>query len=161
MTVTSVHRPQAVLALVVLEVFFGVMGIISGLLLMADPSGALIGFPSSVVEKIPFQNFFLVGLFLFVIFGLYPLLLAHGAWGKEELFFKEISRAGGIHWSWQGGMVLIASLVVWLFVENLLIGLDYPATYMTIALGLAIFIALIMPSTRRYFAEGYAGKGNS
>lgn len=109
MTVTIVHRPQAVLALVVLEVFFGVMGIISGMILMADPSGALIGSPSSVAERIPFQNFFLVGL----------------------------------------------------FVENLLIGLDYPATYMTIILGLAIFVALILPSTRRYFAEGYASSGKS
>jgi len=161
LTVTIVHRPQAVLALVVLEVFFGVMGIISGMILMADPSGALIGFPSSIAERIPFQNFFLVGLFLLVIFGLYPLLLAHGAWRKEELFFKEISRAGGIHWSWQGGMALIAILTVWLFVENLLIGLDYPATYMTIILGLAIFVALILPSTRRYFAEGYASSGKS
>jgi hypothetical protein len=152
-------RPLAVKVLIALEVFFGALGIISGLLLMADPSGSSIGFPISVVEKIPFQNFFLVGLFLFVIYGLYPLLLAHGAWTKEELFFKEISRAGGIHWSWQGGVALMVVLVAWLFVEDLLIGLDYPATYMTIALGLGIFVALIMPSTRRYFQIGASGDG--
>jgi hypothetical protein len=159
MTTTKVPRPIAVKALFVLEVIFGVLGIISGILLMADPSGALVGFQPSMAEKIPFENFFLVGLFLFVIYGLYPLFLAYGAWTKKELFFKEISKAGGIHWSWQGGAALLAVLVAWLFVENLLIGLDYPATYMTIALGLAIFFALVMPSTRRYFAEPFGGSG--
>jgi hypothetical protein len=133
------------------------MGIISGLLLMADPSGALVGFPSSIAEDIPFQNFFLVGLFLFVIYGLYPLFLAYSGWTRKELFFKEISRAGGIHWSWQGGAALIAILAAWLFVEYLLIGLDYPATYMTIVLGICIFVALVLPSTRRYFKAGAGG----
>ncbi len=155
------YRPMAVKALVFLEVIFGVLGIISGLLLMVDSSGALLGFSPSMVEKVPFQSFFPVGLFLFVIFGLYPLLIAHGAWWKVDMFFAEISRAGGIHWSWQGGIVLLLILAAWLLVENMLIGLDYPATYMTIALGLAILIALMMPSTRRYFAQGTAdgGKG--
>lgn len=151
---------MAVKALIVLEIFFGAMGIISGVLLMADPSGALVGFPPSVAESIPFHNFFLVGLFLFVIYGLYPLFLAYGAWTRKDLFFMEISRAGGIHWSWQGGVALLAILVAWLFVENLLIGLDYPATYMTIVLGLAILAALVMPSTRRYFAVA-AGAGGA
>jgi len=159
LTRTNLTRPPAVKALVVLELLFGVLGIISGLLLVVDPSGALLGFPSSMAEKIPFHSFFLVGLFLFFVYGLYPLLIAHGAWTKEELFFGEISRAGGIHWSWQGGVVLLAILVVWLFVEDLLIGLDYPATYMTIIFGLAIFVALVLPSTRRYFAAtGESGK---
>lgn len=151
---SNTRRPMAVKALIALEVVFGVLGIISGLLLMADPSGSLIGFPRSVAEKIPFQNFFLVGLFLFVIYGLYPLFLAYGSWTRKEIFFKEISRAGGIHWSWQGGAALIAILGIWLLVENLLIGLDYPATYMTIILGVSILIALVMPSTRRHFRAG-------
>jgi hypothetical protein len=154
---TNTSRPLAVKVLVVLEVVFGALGIISGVLLMADPSGALVGFPSSVAERIPFQNFFLVGLFLFVIYGLYPLILAYGAWTRKEMFFREIGRAGGIHWSWQGVAALLVILAVWLFVEGLLIGLDYPATYMTIALGLGLLIALVMPSTRSNFRVGNGG----
>jgi hypothetical protein len=148
-------RPTAVKALFVLEVFFGVLGVISGLLLMIDPSGALIGFPPSVAESIPFQNFFLVGLFLFVVYGLYVLFLAYGTWTRNELFLERLSKVGGIHWSWQGAAALLVILTVWLVVENSLIGLDYPATYMTIVLGLAIFLALVMPSTRKYFSAAY------
>jgi len=122
---------------------------------MFDPSGALLGFPPSVAERIPFQSFFLVGLFLFAIYGLYALFLAYGTWTRDELFLGKVSKAGGIHWSWQGAAALLVILVVWLVVENSLIGLDYPATYMTIALGLAIFLALVMPSTRKYFSAAY------
>ena len=139
----------------VLEVFFGVLGVISGLLLMIDPSGALVGFPPSVAERVPFQNFFLVGLFLLVIYGIYVMFLAYGTWTRDELFLGEISKIGGIHWSWQGAVALLIVLMVWLIVENSLIGLDYPATYMTIAMGLAIFLALVMPSTRKYFFAAY------
>jgi len=149
-------RPTAVKALFVLEAFFGILGVISGLLLMIDPSGALLGFPPSVAERVPFQNFFLVGLFLFAIYGLYAILLAYGTWTRDEMFLGKLSKAGGIHWSWQGAVALLVILAVWLIVENSFIGLDYPATYMTIILGLAIFLAIVMPSTRKYFSEAYA-----
>jgi hypothetical protein len=46
----------------------------------------------------------------------------------------------------------MAVLVIWLAVEGLLIGLDYPATYFTVAIGLAIFATLLPSSTRKYFA---------
>ncbi len=144
-------HPNAIKLLFILESFYGILGIASGLLLMIDPTGALLGFPPTVTEKIPFGNFFLVGLFLFVIFGLYPLFLAYGTWTRKELFFKEISKAGGIHWAWQGAALLLFILVIWLVAESLLIGLDYAATYLTIILGLLIFFALTIPSTRRYF----------
>ncbi len=144
-------HPNAINLLLGLELFYGILGIISGLLLMIDPTGALLGFPPTVAEKIPFGNFFLVGLFLFTIFGLYPIFLAYGTWTRKELFFKEISKAGGIHWAWQGAALLLIILVIWLVAEGLLIGLNYPATYVTIILGLLIFLVLIIPSTRRYF----------
>ncbi|HIH77161.1 MAG TPA: hypothetical protein HA343_07630 [Methanomassiliicoccales archaeon] len=54
-------------------------------------------------------------------------------------------------WSWTGGMLLVATLVVWLTVEGILIGLDHAATYMTVVMGASVFIALMLPSTRRFF----------
>ncbi len=43
---------MAVKALIALESFFGVLGMISGLLLMADPSGSLIGLDNGFVANI-------------------------------------------------------------------------------------------------------------
>jgi hypothetical protein len=144
-------RPLGAILLVVVLTFYGLMGVASGLILITDPSGAGMGFTPDIRDKIPFQSFLPVGLFLLTVFGLVPLLLVYGAVTKKELVFGRISEMSGSHWSWTGGMLLLATLVVWLTVEGILIGLDYAATYMTVVMGAAVFIALMLPSTRRYY----------
>jgi len=144
-------RPLGAILLAVALVIYGVMGVISGIILIADPSGAGMGFTSDIRDDIPFQSFLPVGLFLFTVFGLVPLLLTYGAITKKELAFERISELSGFHWSWTGGMLLVLALVLWLAVEGMLIGLDYAATYMTVVLGTAVFLALMLPSTRRHY----------
>ncbi len=144
-------RPLGALLLVGALVFYGLMGVVSGLILISDPSGAGMGFTSDIRDKIPFQSFLPVGLFLLTVFGMAPLLLAYGALTKRALIFERVSEVSGHHWSWTGGMLLVASLVVWLAVEGSLIGLDFAATYMTVGLGMIVFLALVLPSTRRFY----------
>lgn len=144
-------RPLGAILLAAALVIYGVMGVISGIILIADPSGAGMGFTSDIRDDIPFQSFLPVGLFLFTVFGLVPLLLTYGAITKKELAFERISELSGFHWSWTGGMLLVLALVLWLAVEGMLIGLDYAATYMTVVLGTAVFLALMLPSTRRHY----------
>jgi hypothetical protein len=144
-------RPFGALFLTIVLVFYGLMGVASGLILISDPSGAGMGFTSDIRDRIPFQSFLPVGLFLFTVFGLVPLLLAYCALTKKEMVFGRISKMSGHHWSWTGGMLLVAALVLWLMVEGALIGLDYAATYMTVVLGSLVFLALALPSTRRHY----------
>lgn len=148
---TRVKRPLGAVLLAIVLIFYGLMGVASGLILIADPSGAGMGFTSDIRDDIPFQSFLPVGLFLFGIFGLVPLLLAYGALTRKDLAFKKISEMSGSHWSWTGGLLLVLTLVIWLMVEGTLIGLDYAATYMTVIMGAAVFAALMVPSTREHF----------
>jgi hypothetical protein len=150
-TTGAVERPFGAVLLTIVLVFYGLMGVASGLILISDPSGAGMGFTSDIRDEIPFKSFLPVGLFLFTVFGMVPLLLAYGAFTKKELAFGKIAEMSGHHWSWTGGMLLVLTLVVWLAVEGMLIGLDYAATYMTVALGALVFLALILPSTRTYY----------
>jgi hypothetical protein len=147
----EMKRPASVVALVVLELFFAILGIISGLILMLDPSGAGLGFGSDILEQIPFHSFLPVGLFLFVIYGLGSLVIAYGSWTRRGAPLLVVSKRFGFHWAWVGGMAQMGVLLIWLAVEGVLIGLDFPATYFTVVIGVAIFATLIMPSTRRYF----------
>lgn len=140
----------------VFETIYGVMGIISGLILITDPSGAGLGFTDDVRLEIPFQSFLPVGLFLFIVFGMVPLLLALGAYSRKEYVFGKVSNVTKHHWSWTGGMVLMATLVIWLLAEGYLIGLDYAATYMTVGLGLLVLVSLVLPSTRSYYSPSGA-----
>jgi len=87
------------------------------------------------------------------VFGLVPLLLAFGAVTRKGLAFQRISEMSGHHWSWTGGVLLVLALVLWLAVEGALIGLDYAATYMTVILGSAVLLILMLPSTREFYRQ--------
>ena len=144
-------RPLSSKILIALLAFYGVLGLISGLLLVSDPSGGSLGFTPEIRDKVPFQSFLPVGLFLFLIYGLGSLTIAYGALTRKEIVFGRISQAAGRHWSWVGGMLLTLVLVIWLVAEGSLIGLDWPATYFTVIIGVGIFLMLILPSTIRYY----------
>lgn len=151
MTAGTVKRPLGAVLLTTVLTFYGLTGVISGIILITDPSGAGMGFTSDIREDIPFQSFLPVGLFLLSVFGLAPLLLAYGTMTKKELFLEKLSERSGHHWSWTGGLLLIGTLVIWLAIEGMLIGLDYPATYMTVALGTAVLVLLVLPSNVSYY----------
>jgi hypothetical protein len=151
MVYQETNRPISSKVLVALLVFYGILGVISGALLISDPSGASLGFASDIREKVPFQSFLPVGLFLFLVYGVGSMVLAYGAWTRKESIFGSISRTVGYHWSWAGGMAMTLVLVIWLAIEGSLIGLDWPATYFTVLIGVGIFIMLVLPTTRKYY----------
>jgi hypothetical protein len=146
-------RPISSVILIALLLFYGIMGLVSGAILISDPTGGGLGFTPDIVEKVPFHSFLPVGLFLFFIYGIGSVLLAYGALTRKETIFRRISEIGGYHWSWVGGTMLILVLVIWLAIEGSLIGLDWPATYFTVIIGVGIFIMLALPSTRRYYRK--------
>ncbi len=53
-------------------------GLIGGTWLLADPSGGKIGLPSSWLENSPFPDYFIPGIILFTVLGIYPLIVAFG-----------------------------------------------------------------------------------
>lgn len=144
-------RPASVIVLIAFLAFYGLLGVVSGAILIADPSGAGMGFTPDLRDSIPFHSFLPVGLFLLVVYGLGGLLLAYGALTRRELFLGWLSERSGRHWSWTGGALLMLTLVGWLAVEGYLIGLDFAATYFTVLIGAVISMMLVLPSTRRYF----------
>lgn len=147
----NILRPSSSKVLIALLVFYGSLGLISGALLIGDPTGSGLGFTSDIVGKVPFNSFLIVGLFLFFIYGIGPFILAYGALTRKEIFLAKNSEISGHHLSWAGGLLLTVVLVVWLAVEGSLIGLDWPATNFTVMIGIGIFIILIIPATRRYY----------
>lgn len=144
-------RPVSVIVLFAFLAFYGVLGIVSGSILIADPTGAGMGFTSDLLDKMPFHSFLPVGLFLFFIYGIGGLLLAYGALTRRELFLEWLSSWSGRHWSWTGGVLMMFILVIWLLVEGSLIGLDFAATYFTVAIGAVISTMLVLPRTREHF----------
>jgi hypothetical protein len=62
-------------ATITLLLFNGLSGLFGGWSLMADPSGAALQFPADTLRYSPFPDFFLPGIVLFVLIGLFSLLV--------------------------------------------------------------------------------------
>lgn len=76
------------------------------------PQRGGLGLTADIRDQIPFHSFLPVGLFLFFVYGIGGLLLAYGSLTRKELFMEFVSERSGRHWSWTGGVLLMAILVV-------------------------------------------------
>jgi hypothetical protein len=96
------------IALVSLELFFGVMGVVSGAMLVVDRTEGL-GMGTAILEGSPFGDFLIPGIVLFLASGVLPLVVAVAALRREE-------------WAWLGHFAVGAVLLGWVVIEYLLLG---------------------------------------
>lgn len=99
------RRPYVWLA-IALEAFTAIPAIIVGVQLIADTSGASVGFPAGWIEATPFGSYLIPGLYLLLMNGFGMLVLA----GLSVIR----------HWTapWLTG-VLGTGLVIWILVQLL------------------------------------------
>jgi hypothetical protein len=88
----------------VLLTLIGVGAVISGWLLMQDPSGDSIGLTVKLLENSPFDDYFIPGLVLFAVNGIGSLLVA--------LLIATNQRYTGF-----ATMVLGLAMIIWIVVE--------------------------------------------
>ena len=115
--------PNALKAIIILEILIALLGLVSGYSLITDPSGKSMGL-DIVKDKIPFQNLFLLGLWFVGPYGLLPAAIAYGF-------------AKGKPWAWRPALYLAIVEVAWVLIQIPMIGRSY----------LQLFIGLIALST--------------
>ncbi len=148
-------RPRNATALIVIMAFYSVMGLASGALVLADTSGASLGLPEDVVDSLPVGDLLLVGLWLFVVWGIVPAILCYGLLRRPMWRWTgRLNGWTGMHWSWSGTAGLLVLLYIWLAVETYFIGFDAPIQYITLIIGLMMTILCLAPGVRSYYSEG-------
>lgn len=134
------YRPFIPLLLIsICLVFLGINGVVGGYLMLADPNGTPMGLLISDLTYTPFQNFFIPGLLLLLVWGCGSFVTLIGLW--LPLRQGSDSRAQGLaneHWAWLFCFAMGVGLVVWLFVQLLTIPNVAPIQYML--LGLAVLL---------------------
>ena len=70
------HHKLLLFLLIILIGFIGITAILSGPLLIIDPSGKRIRFQEGVLAGTPFPDFLIPGIVLTFVIGLYPLFIA-------------------------------------------------------------------------------------
>jgi len=129
------RKPSPVIGIVVLELIIAILGVASGINLLADPSGKGLGL-DIIKDKIPFQNLTLLGLWFVGPYGLLPASLALDFWT-------------GKRWVWTPALILAIIELIWVLVQIPMVG---PSILQVIigAIALATIYLLYRPTVKGY-----------
>jgi len=117
-------RKTLLLCLGVLQILVGVGAVVSGAMLIADPSGAPLHAPVEMLKGSPFHDFLLPGVILFLVNGV-------GQLGAGVLSIR-------LHrWSGFIGAVFGFGLMIWIFVQVSMIGGGHVLQYSYFTAGVA------------------------
>ena len=146
-------RPFMLWPLILVLIFLAMGGISGGIPMLADPAnGGYLQF-GEMLPDLPVSNFILPGLFLLIVMGIFPLLLAYAliarpAWRWVDRLFQWSK----YHWAWTGTLILVGIITIWLVYEGWLIGW-FPITYISAILGLLILFFAMLPSMRKFYGR--------
>jgi len=139
-------RPASKVALIILLVVLAIGAIPAGFSLIMDPTGAGIGLPLSTLEFSPFQNFLMPGLFLFLILGLFPVLIIYGLISRKQLaWFSRFNPDKSEHWALSYSFYMGLILILWISVQ-LLLGVTHDILHFLYTL-LGILIVILSKLT--------------
>ena len=135
--------------------FLGLSAIGGGGALIISPSGKLLGgLPLSILKNSPFDNFFIPGIILFIVLGVFPTVIIFALLKKTVSplaerfnFFKDM------HWAWSFSIYIAFALIIWIQVESIYVqGVGWLQTfYMLYAI--PMIIVALLPSLRNYYKK--------
>ena len=137
-------RPLGVRLLLPTLLVLSVISILSGILLVVSPRGEAMGAQTVLpvlTQKVPIlSDFAPVGIFLLVVYGLFPLTLAYGLWFGRTL-------------AWLLTLLLGITEIVWIVAEVVLFyDFGFFIFYPIVAgLGAVTATLCLFPSVRRFY----------
>jgi hypothetical protein len=138
-----------------LLVFLGLSAIGGGGALIISPSGELLGgLPLSLLKNSPFDNFLIPGIILFIVLGIFPILIVFALIKKPVSTFAErFNLFPDMFWAWTFNIYIAFALIIWIQIETIFIqGVGWLQTfYMLYAIPM-IIIALL-PQTRKFYKK--------
>ncbi len=132
-------RPANVYILFLLLAFQGLSAIYGGVNLIMDTTGESLNMPVSYLDGSPFSDYFIPGLILLTILGIYPLLVLYNGWKRDRT-------------AWFGSLIVGYGLVIWILVEILMIGYQSKPPLQIIygSLGILILFFSYLPYVKKY-----------
>jgi hypothetical protein len=144
-------RPGIVWLLVFLLTFLAFGGIYGGIAMLSDPTGSILQM-QEVLPLLPVSNYVLPGFFLLTLMGILPLFIAYGLIVQPEWRWAEtISTWSKHHWAWAGTIAIGMVLLIWLGVQGVLIGFQWPIQYATLLNGLLLLLVAVIPGVRKHY----------
>jgi hypothetical protein len=138
--------------LVFFLLFLALGGFYGGIAMLTDPTGSTLQV-ADALPLLPVPNYILPGIFLLVVMGFFPVLLAYALiarpnWPWADSLFQWSKH----YWAWTATLIFVAINAVWLAVEGLLIGF-FPITYITAVVALLILLFALLSGVRKFYAN--------
>jgi len=147
-------RPVIVWVLIVLQFLLGFGALVSGILLVVAPDGALMHMPATMLRYSPFPNFLIPGIILALLLGGYPLAIAYSLWRKPAWRWPEaVNPFKGLHWSWAASLSAGVILLVWIVVQVLLLRTLAFLHILYFVWGCALLALTLAPAIRKSYTR--------
>lgn len=137
-----------------LMAFLGIGGLYGAVMLIADPSGKMIGLDEQLLASTPFNNYLGPGIILFIFNGLFPVfifiaLLRRLNWNRADA----INIYKDQEWPWTFSLYAGIILLTWMNVQILLIGCSGAIQGWYGLLGIMILVLTLSPPVKKYYSR--------
>jgi hypothetical protein len=118
---------------------------------MIEPNGSLLGMKSGWLQHTPFSNYLIPGALLFLLNGIFPLLIIFGlifkpGWKIFEAFNIYKHKHGAWTYSLYSGIIVLA----WIIIQQLTTDY-YRLGTLAAANGLLVLIVTLLPRVISYY----------
>jgi hypothetical protein len=135
--------------------FLGLSAAFGGIMLVANPSGGLLGMPISLLRFSPFQDFLIPGLILGIVFGIGSFAAILALWFRPAWSLASaLTHATGEHWAWSVALVIGSGQVIWIVTQMLMMRGVSVLHFLYGGLGVLIVFLTLEPNLRRSFSLG-------
>lgn len=133
--------------------FLGLSAIGGGAALIISPSGELLGgLPLSILKNSPFIDFLIPGIILFIVLGVFPILVLWALIKKPVVPFAEhFNLFTDMHWAWTYSIYAAFALIIWIQVETYFIqGVGWLQMFYMLY-SIPMLIVSLLPQTRNQY----------
>lgn len=147
-------KPFLLYFLLFLILFLSIGAVFGGGALIIDPSGDLLQIPVSMLQYSPFVNFFIPGLILFTLLGIFPALIFCGMIKKPNWKLAEkINLYKDQHWAWTFSYYTGIILILWIDFQVMFLREPHILHLIYSLLGVLIVVVAFHPSIKKYYEK--------
>ena len=145
------HCPVGVYLLCLLHLVLGISAFAGGGSLMLAPNGSLVGMKPDWLIHTPFANYFIPGLLLFLLNGIFPLLIIFGLIFKPDWkIYDQFNIYKDKHGAWTYSLFSGIIILIWIIMQQLMAPYFWLQPIIA-AIGVLIIIITMTPAVIRYY----------
>jgi len=147
-------KPLPVYLLIIMMFFQFLSAIVGVYILLFAPSGSVMRLPSDMIEKSPFPDTIIPGLILLVFLCILPAIIVFGLIFKPSWYWIEkLNIYKDKQWPWTLSVYFGIILIIWIIVQEAMIGGGNVLQTIYGSLGVAILIVSLLPSVMKFYSK--------